>query len=237
MNLDNLAEDYYNYSPYSYTANNPIYYIDPDGQQIIIHYQDEDGKDQEHIYKYGKKYDGENQFIKDVYSSLSYLIDNDADTTGLIKKLAGDELGDVNVLKNTKENNPLIENDNFQTYFNSDTNTIIWDPEVGIKEAQTSILSFLKGDGYNQEALVSPAEGLLHELGHAESSLEDPEQHKKDSNFNVGSGYDNKEEFDVITKIERPAAKKLGRKRTRDAHRGKVYRTVSPTSVKPKKKK
>ncbi len=236
MNIDNLAENYFNYSPYTYTANNPIYYIDPDGQQIIIHYQDEDGKDQQHTYEYGGTYDGDNQFIKDVYSSLSYIIDNDADTTGLIERLSGDELGDVGILQNTKDNNPLIENSRYQTYFNSKTNEIIYDPEVGIKREQTSIISWLMGDGYSQEGVLTPAEGLLHELGHAESSLEDPDQHEEDSNTDFTGGWDNKEEFDVINKIERPAAKKLNHIQ-RDAHRGKVIRVVSPTSIIPKKKK
>lgn len=106
------------------------------------------------------------------------------------------------------------------TYFNSNTNTIIWDPEVGIKQQQNSVLDWIMGDGYKHEALVSPAEGLLHELGHAENSLKYPEQHKKDSNTPFAGGWDNKEEFRNITKIENPAGKKLGRDRVRNSHGG-----------------
>ncbi|MFD2186167.1 RHS repeat domain-containing protein [Aquimarina celericrescens] len=48
MNIDPLADDYYNISPYTYTANNPIYFIDPDGKRIDISYtyqKDDDGND------------------------------------------------------------------------------------------------------------------------------------------------------------------------------------------------
>ncbi|RSC92196.1 DUF6443 domain-containing protein [Tenacibaculum singaporense] len=36
MNLDPLAEKYYNLSGYNFTANNPILYVDPNGKEIII---------------------------------------------------------------------------------------------------------------------------------------------------------------------------------------------------------
>ena len=34
--LDNLSDKYYSLSPYNYVANNPLKYIDPDGNDIVI---------------------------------------------------------------------------------------------------------------------------------------------------------------------------------------------------------
>mgnify|MGYP000517387466 CR=1 FL=1 len=34
FNVDNMSEDYFEWSPYTYTLNNPIYFIDPDGNQV-----------------------------------------------------------------------------------------------------------------------------------------------------------------------------------------------------------
>jgi len=38
MNIDPQAQKYYSYSEYNYTLNNPMYYVDPNGEDIYLHY-------------------------------------------------------------------------------------------------------------------------------------------------------------------------------------------------------
>ncbi len=66
MNLDPLAEKYYDKSSYVYAFNNPMYYIDPDRERVWVYYQDADGNEQRAEYK-------ENQ----LYSAYGNIIDTD----------------------------------------------------------------------------------------------------------------------------------------------------------------
>ncbi len=48
-------------------ANNPIYYIDPDGMEIRIHYNDDDYI----VYAPGMDYDGDNKFVSTIVNTLN----------------------------------------------------------------------------------------------------------------------------------------------------------------------
>ena len=203
MNLDPLSEQYESYSPYNNTLNNPVYFIDPDGKKIIIHYKDTKGNDQTLVYQYGDKYEGDNQFLKDVFASFDYLINNELGD--VIKDVAGKKES-----VNLKEGATLND-----LYYDPNTNNLIYHPRSGLKTS----------DGGKQ----SPALGLLHELGHAQGDLTSPDTQRVRAKVSH-SKFGNLEEKRVIEDIENPAAKKLG-EGTRSDHGGTPYTTVSPTTT------
>lgn len=85
--LDRYSSDYMMLSPYNYTANNPINFVDYNGDYIIIHGQDDDGNRYSVMYENGKayhyskdkkgnvvkgdEYDGQNKFIEQSVSDLN----------------------------------------------------------------------------------------------------------------------------------------------------------------------
>jgi RHS repeat-associated protein len=71
---DPKKEKYPNYTPYNYAADNPVYFTDPDGKDIIVN--DEKGK----AYKYsvGAAGSSENKYIQKTFSVLNELYENTA---------------------------------------------------------------------------------------------------------------------------------------------------------------
>lgn len=47
MNIDNLAGKWATYTPYGYTVNNPVYYIDPNGEDVYLFYAVESDKEED----------------------------------------------------------------------------------------------------------------------------------------------------------------------------------------------
>ena len=56
LSIDPLAEKYYSFAPYNYVANNPLKYIDPDGQDIILIFRSSEGESKVRYGSDGKLY-------------------------------------------------------------------------------------------------------------------------------------------------------------------------------------
>ena len=73
LSVDRFTDKSPHLTPYQYTANNPINFIDVNGDSIWIEYQDADGNNQRLLYVQGMAYEGDNQQVATLISSLNGL--------------------------------------------------------------------------------------------------------------------------------------------------------------------
>ncbi len=141
LGTDRFSEKYPWQSPFNYAASNPIKYIDVNGDSIRINGV---------VYIPGMVYDGEDRFVKSTIQVLNYILDNDADVTGLIKKLASSSENHVDILESNKKNNPFHAQPAAKTFFsisnsiNSGKPMIIFHPTMGLQFMKSHEYSLLQ---------------------------------------------------------------------------------------------
>ena len=104
---DPLAAKYPHLSPYIYCANNPLKFIDPNGREIWIYYDDDEGKRQSMLYSANMKYEGSNAFVSASVNYLNSVYSNGG--AGVMDVLIGSN-NSFNMLNQTptdKNGNPL----------------------------------------------------------------------------------------------------------------------------------
>ncbi|MDY0930764.1 RHS repeat-associated core domain-containing protein [Chryseobacterium sp. CFBP8996] len=209
--IDNKAEKYFPYSGYNYAINNPIKYLDPDGNDIIIWYKASNGKMESYDYKYGSNYTGKNKYVIAFHNAANYLIKNGA----------GENLKALDSRKEKVKVTNMGYTDNVGAQFDN-IDTIIWNPIKGIESKNTG-------------KRLSPVAVLDHEMDHAEDYFKDPEKHMLNVLKPTGDSYHNAEEMRVIQGSEQSTAKKLkltkGKEVTRNDHEGDIITTVGVTST------
>lgn len=211
--IDNKAEKYYSYSSYAYAINNPIKYLDPDGNDIIIWYKSSDGKMHSYDYKYGANYTGKNKYLIAFHNSAN----------ALIKSGAGKNLKALEARKEMVWVRDDMYDSKIGPAFYPDYMSITWKPTEG-----------LDTDG---DSDLTATAILDHEIAHALGFIIDPVGYRKRSVPN-GTDYDNNEEKRVITGPEQQTARKLGltkgKQVTRKNHRGSLYDTAGVNTTKRK---
>lgn len=190
LQIDPKAHQYPAWSPYAYTLDNPLKYIDPDGRKVRL----ANGSSE--------------SFQKEFAQAAKYLKEHGANG-GFV---------DLEKSKTTY----YIKEANLDGSFDPRSNTINWDPTMGVITT--------KG------VVISPTTVLNHEVGHAEDKDKNPDQYNTDRKT-PDPQYDNKEEKNVIEGTEQETAKKLGEIKdgevTRTDHKGTPIKTVGPTSTEP----
>lgn len=236
---DPMTAKFPNFSPYAAFGNNPILFVDTDGEIFRIYYEiknAETGKTTltyidfngtQAITENGAAYStGVNQFVDDVISSYNYIVGNGADAVGVDAEGVLQNLASRSEITNVKYT--TVKDG---TEYNPKTSTINYNP-----------LSGLDIKNSENEGIQSPAIGFLHDASHRYIELKYTDEQKKDLE-KAGSGGVLKEDLEIMDKFETPAVKILQGKGKNEAFRISYgwdsieTWTSSPTSTIPIKNK
>jgi len=179
MNLDPLAEKYLDVSPFAYVINNPLVFIDPDGMQIRIYYNET------HTKKNGKEVErrrsvtlknlsqesldnalsksGNNQFVSDVITSIN-ATNEESISLGYEKGVFGELAESKKVTVGIQEGTNDPSEDFGHSSYNESTRTITFSNELGFKQHD-------QDDNFIGKA--SPSFILLEEAVHAARDIID----------------------------------------------------------------
>jgi len=146
LSVDPLESKYPSLSPYSFAGNNPILFVDPNGEDILIHYLDEEGNDVYYTYGSGLKLPRD-KYVRATVRSLDKIQRRGGDKYGIIEHYTKSD--DHDILVYLPENMETTININMPNR----VSLVFWHPQMGI----------LSDDGARQ----NPASGLMHELAEA----------------------------------------------------------------------
>ncbi len=163
---DPMFEKYFWMTPYAYCANNPVKYVDPDGEKIWIIC--EDGSEIE--YTPGMQYEGKSVFQKQTIEALNYGYDNSPTAKKMISELCEPKFeykikgGDDSEYK--PSNSAVVQKyGSDEKFYKKGGGTIIWNTQgenLFERDPKSGLSTLVR----------RPTIGLLHELGHAWDHME-----------------------------------------------------------------
>ncbi|MBL7867151.1 MAG: RHS repeat-associated core domain-containing protein, partial [Flavobacterium lindanitolerans] len=247
MNIDPMAESYEEFTPYNYVLNNPIYFIDPNGEYVSV--TASDGTTHAYMYVKDRSYeDIEDIFLRQTYMALDKLYSSGAmnidfgnnRNVNVLTELMESTKFTVNIYSGSS--NGHLKNN---ISFNSTGGVVINKSGASKQEFETAEKTgkLTKNLGRN-----SPTAQLGHELIHAWNYNFDFGKRLEDGTRTGMSGRlldystSNRDDFtrphyrNMEEKYTTTLSNQINRALKEDErwdHRGFDYKTISPTSTKP----
>jgi hypothetical protein len=232
---DPLKSMYPSLSPYVNCANNPLVYVDRDGQKIIIYYQDDKGNNAS--YEYGSKQAvPNNAFVQNTIAALNHIKVAGA---GQAPEIAVNEITNsttktLSIVETQKGAYDMGFEENMQ---DQNGNPIANGEKVNPEDVQvnTGTLQFNPYAALSNAAgteAISPATALSHEIGHAFNAFFTTQAYLIRSNTYNAQYQDDEEQF-ATTMFEHIVASYQSEWLRTDHTSGEQIMTSSPTSNTP----
>jgi len=227
LSVDPMTEKYPGLSPYMYVAGNPIFYKDPDGKKIVIHYVKDNGhngrmkiKNQGNVESLKNS---SNLFLQNMYATIVY---NQASGNSEVDQTI-DSKRKLHVYETCGD-----------TYFEREISTgrrvLYYNPYQAIEVVDDDQYELFSWERKGTGDLQTPALGFWHETRHFLNSLKFKEWRERTYTlFFKGDKdrvYSNAEEKHVIDGPETNAARNAGEP-IRTNHLGIPRNVDGPTST------
>jgi len=166
LSVDKMSDKYPSISPYTYAANNPVKFIDPNGDSLWIN----GNNGEKFLYTPGQEYKGSDEFIAKVTNTLNESIGKSKTANRMVGELSESKYN-YSILESNKSGYERDKNTNVNKVNFQNPNESFWEGGGKILWNTTgndeSTYEQITPGKVISQLVKRPEMNLLHELAHA----------------------------------------------------------------------